>query len=196
VTSAQATQRRSDFTLRRTSSRAACSTSFSRINLSGKAVFRLHIAEANSDRLVFDVANVTLMRYLLLPLFHPGEMQSVYYLDRESDDIWRYYSMARTGKNASSLTTGHEASLDQPQRGILPPCGRNPHRTRNRPRRASVSSRRLCPWRGREEWWTRGYNMRVRLKDIAADLDLSWSRFSKVGARSSGHQARKRASAF
>jgi hypothetical protein len=67
-------------------------------------------SEAGADRLVFDVANVTLMKYLIVPLFHPGEMQSIYYLDRESEDVWRYYSMARTGKNASRLTTGHEAS--------------------------------------------------------------------------------------
>ena len=50
------------------------------------------------------------MKYLIVPLFHPGEMQSIYYLDRESEDVWRYYGMARTGKNASSLTIGHEAS--------------------------------------------------------------------------------------
>ena len=79
-------------------------------NLSGKAIYRMHIAEATADRLVFDVANITLMKYLFIPLFHPGEMQSIYYLDRESEDVWRYYGMARTGKNASSLTIGHEAS--------------------------------------------------------------------------------------
>ena len=43
-------------------------------------------------------------------LFHPGEMQSVYFLDRESDNVWRYYSIARTGRNASRLATGHESS--------------------------------------------------------------------------------------
>jgi hypothetical protein len=50
------------------------------------------------------------MRYFLIPLFHPGEMQSVHFIERESADIWRYYSIARTGKDASSLTVGHEAS--------------------------------------------------------------------------------------
>ena len=54
-------------------------------NLSGKAIYRLHIMEAANDRLVFDVANVTLMKYLIIPLFHPGEMQSIYYLERESE---------------------------------------------------------------------------------------------------------------
>ena len=109
VTNAQGDHRRNDFTLEEL--KAGKVLYFQQAdNLSGKAIFRLHIAEATADRLVFDVANVTLMRYLFLPLFHPGEMQSVYYLDRETDDVWRYYSMARTGKNASSLTTGHEAS--------------------------------------------------------------------------------------
>ncbi len=79
-------------------------------NLCGNAIYRLHILEATSNRLVFEVANVTEMRYLFVPLFHPGEMQSIYYLDRESEEVWRYYSMARTGKRASSLIAGHEAS--------------------------------------------------------------------------------------
>ena len=70
----------------------------------------MHIAEASADRIVFDVENVSVMRYSLVTLFHPGEMQSVYFLDRESDGVWRYYSIARTGRTASRLATGHEAS--------------------------------------------------------------------------------------
>jgi hypothetical protein len=79
-------------------------------NLSGAAIYRMHIAEVSADRLVFDVENVSVMRYLFLTLFPPGEMQSIYFLDRESDSVWRYYSMARTGRNASRLATGHESS--------------------------------------------------------------------------------------
>jgi hypothetical protein len=37
-------------------------------------------------------------------------MQSVYFMERESPGVWRYYSIVRTGKNANSLTIGHEAS--------------------------------------------------------------------------------------
>jgi hypothetical protein len=47
---------------------------------------------------------------LFVTLFHPGEVQSIYFLDRESDNVWRYYSIARTGRNTSRLTTGHESS--------------------------------------------------------------------------------------
>jgi hypothetical protein len=79
-------------------------------NLSGKATYRMHIVEASADRLVFDVENVSTMRYLFITLFHPGEMQSIYFLDRESENVWRYYSIVRTGKNANRLIAGNEAS--------------------------------------------------------------------------------------
>ena len=79
-------------------------------NLSGKAVYRMHIAEASADRIVLDVENVTTMRYLLIPFFRPGEMQSVYFLDRESENVWRFYSMLRTGKNANGLIAANESS--------------------------------------------------------------------------------------
>jgi hypothetical protein len=43
-------------------------------------------------------------------LFHPGGLQSIYFLDRESENAWRYYSIVRTGKNANGLIAGNEAS--------------------------------------------------------------------------------------
>jgi hypothetical protein len=79
-------------------------------NLAGKTIYRLHIAEVSADRLVVDVENASTMRYHLIPLFHPGEMQSIYFLDRESETVWCYYSIIRTGKDADRLTTGNEAS--------------------------------------------------------------------------------------
>jgi hypothetical protein len=79
-------------------------------NLSGKAIYRMHIAEASVDRVVFDVENVSTIRYLFIPLLHPGEMQSIYFLDRESENVWRYYSIVRTGQNANRLIMGNESS--------------------------------------------------------------------------------------
>ncbi len=79
-------------------------------NLSGSAIYRMHMTTVSADRIVFDVENVSTMRYFLVPLFRPGEVQSIYFLDREADDVWRYYSIARTGRNASRLTAGHESS--------------------------------------------------------------------------------------
>jgi hypothetical protein len=79
-------------------------------NLAGKAIYRMHISEASENRIVVDVENVTTMKYLMLTLFHPGDLQTVYFLDRDAPDVWRYYSVVRTGKNASGLTTGRQAS--------------------------------------------------------------------------------------
>ena len=79
-------------------------------NLSGKAVYRMHIAEASASRLVFDVENVSTMRYFFMPILRPGELQSMYFLDRESDNVWRYYSIVRTGKNANGLIAGNKSS--------------------------------------------------------------------------------------
>ena len=79
-------------------------------NLSGRSIYRMHIIEASASRLVFDVENVSTMRYYFVPIFHAGELQSVYFLDRESDKVWRYYSIMRTGKNANGLIAGNESS--------------------------------------------------------------------------------------
>ena len=79
-------------------------------NLSGKAIYRMHIDEASRDRIVFDIENVSTMHYFLLPIFHPGELQSIYFLDRESEHVWRYYSMLRMGRNANGMAAGNESS--------------------------------------------------------------------------------------
>jgi len=70
----------------------------------------MHIAEASADRLVIDVENVSTMHYLFLPVFRPGELQSIYFLERESENVWRYYSIVRTGINANRMIAGNESS--------------------------------------------------------------------------------------
>jgi len=79
-------------------------------NLSGKAIYRMHVVEASASRIVLDVENVSTMRYYFMPILHPGELQSIYFLDRESDNVWRYYSIVRTGRKANGLIAGNESS--------------------------------------------------------------------------------------
>ena len=79
-------------------------------NLSGKAIYRMRILSASPDRLVFDTENISTIWYFFMPLFSPGEMQSIYFFERESQDVWRYYSIVRTSKSVSPLTAGNEAS--------------------------------------------------------------------------------------
>ena len=80
-------------------------------NISGKAVYRIRILTSSPTRLVFAVENLSTIRYHLLPIFRPGELQSIYFLDRESDKVWRYYGMLRSGKRVNSLMAGNEASF-------------------------------------------------------------------------------------
>jgi hypothetical protein len=73
-------------------------------------VYRLRVRETAPDRLVVETENVSSVRYLLLPLAGPGDLQALYFLERRSANEWGYYSLARTGAGTSSLTEGHEAS--------------------------------------------------------------------------------------
>jgi uncharacterized protein DUF6675 len=79
-------------------------------NLTGKGVYRMKVAKASPDELIVNVENVSTMNYHHIPAVHPGEMQSVYFLERESDNVWRYYGMVRTGKSANRLIAGNESS--------------------------------------------------------------------------------------
>jgi hypothetical protein len=79
-------------------------------NRTGAGIYRMRIDQASPDRLVFDVANVSSMHYLFVTLFHPGDMGSIYILDRESNGVWRFYSISRTGRKSSRLSTGRESS--------------------------------------------------------------------------------------
>jgi len=109
LTGLQAGQRRADFTP--AEMKLGQALYFEQAdNLSGQAIYRMNLLEASADRVVFSVENMSTMRYLLLPFLHPGEMQSIYFLDRESDNNWRYYSIMRTGRNANRLIAGNEAS--------------------------------------------------------------------------------------
>jgi hypothetical protein len=109
LTGSQTGQRREDFTP--DEMREGKILYFEQVdNLSGKGIYRMQVAEASADRIVFDVENVSTMSYLFMTVFHTGELQSIYFLDRESENVWRYYSIVRTGKNANRLLAGNESS--------------------------------------------------------------------------------------
>lgn len=79
-------------------------------NLTGKGTYRMHMREVSADRIVFSVENTSTVRFLFVPVFHPGDAQSIYFLDRETEDVWRYYSILRTGLDANSLVTANDSS--------------------------------------------------------------------------------------
>ena len=79
-------------------------------NRFGKVLYRMRIRSASTGRLVFEVENATTIRYLLIPVFEPGQVQSIYYLEQEAAGLWRYYCIARTSGKAGGFIAGHEAS--------------------------------------------------------------------------------------
>jgi hypothetical protein len=70
----------------------------------------MQIVRASNDHIEVKIDNVSAIRYLLIPVLHAGDLQSVYFLDRESGGNWHYYSIVRTGKSASRLLAGNESS--------------------------------------------------------------------------------------
>ena len=78
---------------------------------SGDVIYRLRVRESRSDRLIVETENVTPVRLMLVTLFQPGALQTVYFLDRLSATTWGYYSLSRTtNEGSNALVGGHEAS--------------------------------------------------------------------------------------
>lgn len=76
-------------------------------------VYQLVIHERTPDRLVFETINVTALRAKLLfikpRIAAPGEFRQLYYVERETEDTWLYYSLVRMGQ-AGSLAGTSEAN--------------------------------------------------------------------------------------
>jgi hypothetical protein len=79
---------------------------------SGAVTYRLQVREARADRVVIAIENVDPMRKMMFDLFNPGELQSLFVLERDpgAGDVWTYYHLMRTRDGASALTEGHDAA--------------------------------------------------------------------------------------
>jgi hypothetical protein len=73
--------------------------------------YRLRVLDATHDRIVLSTENVTAVKLFLVTLFPPGELQSVYVLQRRATREWSYVNLTRTGREASPLTDGRDASI-------------------------------------------------------------------------------------
>ncbi len=76
----------------------------------GRAIYRLTVRERQADRAVVATENVSPIRLLLLPLFDPGALQSVIFLDRTATGRWRFYQAMRVGAGGSLLALSAPAS--------------------------------------------------------------------------------------
>lgn len=80
-------------------------------NLLGQAVYQMRIRRASPDHFVIATDNSSQIESFAIPLFRPGQIQSVLFLDHETGDVWRYYSLARISGPGAALLAGHAASL-------------------------------------------------------------------------------------
>ena len=69
----------------------------------GEIIYRLEIRELASDRLVVATENVSPVRQFMLTLVDSGGLQTLHFLNRDSPGVWRYYVLARTSEDLSSL---------------------------------------------------------------------------------------------
>jgi hypothetical protein len=97
----------------------------------------MRIARVSAERLVIEVENVSTMRFLFMPILHPGQIQSITFLDRESDNVALLQHRAHW-KGRQPAARGERVVRGQPGRRVLSPSGRNSHR----PGAARVAMRR------------------------------------------------------
>ena len=76
----------------------------------GEVAYRFDVLERSPDRVVLSSRNSSAVRFLLVTLFHPGDLETLWVFDREGTDVWRAYSLTRVGAGANALASGHKSS--------------------------------------------------------------------------------------
>jgi hypothetical protein len=80
-------------------------------NTFGQMTYRMYIRDCSAQRLVCEVENISTIRYLIGLVLHPREIQSLYYFNQDSANVWRYYAITRTNGGIGTLLKGREASI-------------------------------------------------------------------------------------
>ena len=78
---------------------------------SGPLVYRMRVLERSPQRMALAEENVSPVRAFGLTLFQPAALQTVVFAQRQTNDVWGLYLLARIDRQASSfIASGHEAS--------------------------------------------------------------------------------------
>jgi len=78
--------------------------------LNDSTAYRGSIAEATSDRVALSIENVTTLKFMLMPLFHPGGIKFFGIIQRQPDGAWNYHSLVRIDAGATSMGPGDGSS--------------------------------------------------------------------------------------
>ena len=70
--------------------------------LQNETVTRLRVRDVGMQRIVLEMTNVSPLRWFAFTMVPAGDMQTLYFLDRQKDGSWQFYSVTRV-LNASFL---------------------------------------------------------------------------------------------
>jgi hypothetical protein len=80
------------------------------VDPAGRSTYRMTVRERSPERVVLAIENTSAIRLALLPLFDPGALQSVVFLEHQGGNLWHYYQALRANDGASTLALGSTAS--------------------------------------------------------------------------------------
>jgi hypothetical protein len=80
-------------------------------NRLAKAQYRLEVRKASEGELVCSIENTNAIKVLGVPLAQAGEIQTVYVVESESRDVWRFGSIGRLSERVGMLVGRRQASL-------------------------------------------------------------------------------------
>jgi hypothetical protein len=80
------------------------------VDPAGRSTYRMTVRERSPERLVLGIENTSAIRLSLMPLFDPGALQSVVFLEHLGGNLWHYYQAIRAADGTSMLALGSTAS--------------------------------------------------------------------------------------
>jgi hypothetical protein len=78
--------------------------------IGSRAIWRLHIVERTTTRIVLTSENLTPIRVAIATIFEPGSLQVATVLERAGGDSWDLYEITRAGAGSSSFVAGYGSS--------------------------------------------------------------------------------------
>jgi hypothetical protein len=76
----------------------------------GNGVYRERVLAADRERVLIESENLTPIKKMMITLYAPGDLQTLYVIERRAPGQWNFYSLTRTRMASSMLPTGSEAS--------------------------------------------------------------------------------------
>ena len=72
--------------------------------------YQMTIRERSASHVALAIENTSAIRFAFVPLFDPGALQSVIFLERSGPDRWHYYQAIRANDGAYMLALGDTAA--------------------------------------------------------------------------------------